>query len=389
MINGNQFLFYSPTKIYYGAGVLEKIGQVAKELMMKRCLVVIEKPLIKVGLIENISKYLTGLTTILYEKDEGEPNDKMVEIGVQIFKKNNCDSFIAIGGGSTIDTAKAVRIVAEHGGEILDYEGSGKVKSSKVPLISVPTTAGTGSSVGGCAVITDTTRNFKMAIIDFCVNPNVAIADPLLTRSLSPAATAATGFDALAQAIGAYTVNISHPMTDALAIYSIEVISRSIYEAVKNGDNVEARSGMMIGNLTSGLAMNNTECALDHVLAEPVSVLFHAPHGLSVGVFLPYAMHFNVSAVSAKFCKIANVMGENTEGLSISAAAYKAVEAVIKLSRKIGLPHLKDLKVQEEDLSRLAQMASNYEGMLDINPRKTSLDDLLRLYTEAYNQTLL
>jgi len=317
----------------------------------------------------------------IFDDVEPNPKDTTVEKGLGLFKEKNCDSILGLGGGSPMDTAKAIAAMSTNPGKINEYCGVGKLKNPAAPLLLIPTTAGTGSEVSRGAVITDSSRNYKMLILSWFLAPKVAILDPKLTVSLPPRTTAWTGVDALTHAMEAYVSTFANPITDVFALDAIRLISANLRKAVKNGKNLDARSNMLLGSLLAGVAMTNALLGNVHALAHPVGGHFDTPHGLTCAVLLPVVMEFNLEAIPKKFANIAEAMGKEVKDLSEKEAARKAIEAVRELCVDLEVPeNLSELGVNKEAIPQMVKDAV----ILPSNPRETTKEDLAKLYEKAF-----
>jgi alcohol dehydrogenase len=299
------------------------------------------------------------------------------------YKENGCDLIVSLGGGSAHDCGKGIGIVATNGGNIRDYEGVDQSSKAMPPFIAVNTTAGTASEMTRFCIITDTSRKVKMAIVDWRVTPNVAIDDPLLMVGMPPALTAATGMDALTHAVEAYVSTIATPVTDACALKAIELVAENLRAAVANGQDMEARDKMCYAQYLAGMAFNNASLGHVHAMAHQLGGFYDLPHGVCNAILLPHVERFNMIAKMDRFVDIAVAMGENVEGLSVRAAAEKALEAIQTLSADIGIPAgLSQLGVKEQDLKTMAENAQKDACGLT-NPRCPNLDDVVQIYKNA------
>jgi len=291
---------------------------------------------------------------------------------------------VGIGGGSSLDTAKAVAALATNAGSALDYAGLNKVRNRPLPMIAAPTTSGTGSEVTLWSVFTDDTRAVKVAIGGVLIYPSVALCDPELTLELPAALTAATGMDALAHAIESYTNNNCQPISGALAVEAIRLIGQNLRSAVLNGRDSRSRYGMMLASTMAGIAMNPTRLGLAHALAMPLgSWDLRVPHGVVLAVTLPYVMEFNYVAEPERFVDVARALGESVDGLPRLAAAARAVSAVRDLARDIGIPRgLSEFGVREDHILPVVEEAMK-SGNVPANPRRTSAEDLTRILRQA------
>jgi len=383
--------FLLPPEIIYGAGAVEKTGAATRKLKGNKVLVVTDEVMVNTGLAEKVIRGLenSGLGYSIYDQVSMEPTIEFVEEGLGVFKQNECDCIVAVGGGSPIDAAKAIAVMVNNPGSIKDYMGIEKIKNKGVPLMAVPTTAGTGSEATRVTIITDTSTDTKMLLLSSHLTPDVAVVDPLLTLSKPKGLTAATGIDALTHAIEAYVSIKAQPMTDIYALSAIKLISGNLRQAWANGNNLEARENTMLGSLQAGIAFSNSSVALVHGMSRPIGANFHVAHGDSNAALLGEVMDFSVIGNPARFARIALAMGENIEGLTNLEAAEKAVTAVKRLISDIKIPSLKELGVNREELERLApKMAADAinSGSPGNNPRQATEEEIIDLYRLAYEQ---
>jgi alcohol dehydrogenase len=378
-----EFSFELPTRIEYGVGVISKLGDELRLLKAQKVAIITDPGIIKAGLLDKITSILKE-EKLLYNVFDGvdpNPKDRNVERGAQVVRSFDADAMVAIGGGSVIDCAKAIGVLVSHDGKrIKDFEGKTAVKKQILPFIAIPTTAGTGSEVTFSAVITDTENNYKMTVRSPFMAAKVALLDPKLTVTVPPHITASTGMDALTHAIEAYTVKVSEPVSDALALYAIELISNNLVNAVKNGEDIEARACMLVGSLLAGIAFSHSDVGSVHCMAEALGGVYDAPHGICNAVLLPYVMEYNVEFCIEKYARIAKAMGETFE--TSREGAMKAVERIKKLATEVGLPSFKSLGVKEEDLEKLADMAAKNIST-ESNPREMTKEDYLTLFRRA------
>lgn len=383
--------FLVPPMLITGTGSVEKVGEECKKLGGKKGLIVTDEILSKLGALEGVKKSLAsqGLEFAIYDKIAAEPTDVYVREGVQSFKDNGCGFLLAVGGGSAIDTAKAISIMATNPGEIAQYMGLNKVLKQGAPLVVIPTTAGTGSEVTTTTIITDTAKNVKMLIISPYLMSRVSIVDPAMTLSCPRGLTAAVGIDALTHAIEAYVSLKAQPMSEIFALSAIELISGNLRQAYANGNNLEAREKMMLGALQAGIAFSNASVALVHGMSRPIGAYFHVPHGLSNAALLGVVTEFSLIGNPCRYARIARAMGEDVAGLSDMEAAKKGSAAVKRLIKDINIPFLPALGVEEKKLKELApQMAEDAiaSGSPGNNPRQATKDEIVELYRVAYAQ---
>ncbi|MGD9274425.1 MAG: iron-containing alcohol dehydrogenase, partial [Desulfobacterales bacterium] len=302
--------------------------------------------------------------------------DYNVEEGAKKAAFDKPDCLVAIGGGSPIDCAKAISVVASNGGQVRDFEGYGKISGAVLPLIAIPTTAGSGSEVTFSAVVTDSREHFKFSIKDPKIAPRVALVDPEMTLSMPAALTAATGMDALTHAIEAYTAKAAEPLSDAVALHAVELITTHLRAAVSEGQNIEARSGMLLGSLLAAIAFSHSDVAAVHCIAEALGGQYDLPHGVCNAVTLPAVMEYNLDYCVDRYARIAVAMGLG-EG-SVESRARQAVAEVKKLAADIHLPEFRQLGVKEGDFEKLANNSAANGSNRD-NPRPMEKGDYLKI----------
>jgi len=376
--------FYAPGKIIFGTGGLSQAGAEAKRLGSKVLVVLGRSAMRKSGALDRLIHLLkeNNLEYIIYENIPSDPTIETVDTGASLARKGSCNLVIALGGGSVLDTGKAISAMVTNEGSVADYqeiEGKGrKFQHKPIPFIAIPTTSGTGSEATRNAVITNTKLGLKKSIRDLCLIPEVALVDPELTLSLPPHITAISGGDALTQCIESYLGKKSQKITDALALHAIGLVGKSLVKAVKDGKNLEARKNMAMAALLSGLCLSNSGLGAAHALSHPLGVYYKIPHGLSCAVLLPYVMEYNQPVVTKKLAKIAECLGENISSLSETEAAQRAVEKIKEILTTVGIEeNLFGWKIKEEDFPQLIKGAKG--GSLNNNPRDTSDKDLTEL----------
>jgi alcohol dehydrogenase class IV len=310
-----------------------------------------------------------------------------VRDGLKQYADEACDVIVSIGGGSAIDCGKGIAIKLTNDGDFADYMGVDKIPNPGAPLIAIPTTGGTGSEVSKVTVITDTERNVKMMLSSPCLLAHVALVDPLLSLTTPPHLTAAVGVDALTHAIEAYISKRAQPITDALALKAIEMISGSLRQAWADGENIPARTDMMIGASIAGMAFSNSSVALVHGMSRPIGAYFHIHHGLSNSVLLRDVMEFSVVGAPARFADIASAMGELIDGLSPMEQADAAVDAVERLVTDIQMPRLGEIGIDREKFEGvIEQMARDAiaSGSPANNPRQATVEEIVALYRQCF-----
>jgi len=397
------------SRIKFGYGVASEIGYDLKRLGIKNCLIITDPILVQIGTVDKIIRIIEDqdIGVMIWDKVEPEPSLNSMQDCINEFKESNFDGVVAIGGGSSIDSAKVIDLILTHGGKILDYMappfGEGKkIPGPSEPLIAVPTTAGTGSETTPVSVISFPEKKVKGAL--FCGIPTLGILDPLLTVTMPPSVTANTGMDALVHAIEAYWVRpyTSRPkpktplerpvytgateLTDVFAEKAIELIGKYIRRAVFNGNDLEARSNMLLASFLAGVAFSNAGVSLVHAMALIVGGQFHAPHGITNAILLPASVEFNIPGTPERFTRIAQLLGESIEGLSVIEAAQKSVNAIIQLSKDIGIPYGLEsppFNVKEEDIPHLAAETIKVQRLLEANPVPLIEEDLNKLFQKA------
>lgn len=379
--------YLMPSVNFFGPGCLEVVGERAKILNGKKVLIVTDKFLhsLKDGAVDKTIQYLknVGIDSVVFDNVEPNPKDTNVYEGADLYRAENCDMIITVGGGSPHDCGKGIGIAVTHPGDICDYAGIETLTNPLPPIISINTTAGTASEVTRHAVITNTKTKVKFVIVSWRNLPLVSINDPLLMVGKPAPLTAATGMDALTHAVEAYVSKDANPVTDAAAIQAIKLIAKNLRQAVANGENLKARENMAYGSLLAGMAFNNGNLGYVHAMAHQLGGLYDMPHGVANAMLLPHVCRYNMISNPEKFADIAEFMGENTNGLSVIEAAEKGIEAIFRLSSDIGIPRsLKDAGVREEDIVLMAENALK-DGNAFSNPRKGNQEDIILIFKGA------
>lgn len=379
-----QFEFVLPTRIVYGSGVSGALVEELAGLGKKYPLIVTDKGLIKAGVVDKVLRGLreAGMACEIFDEIEPNPRDLTVHKGAEYAQIKGTDSLVAIGGGSSMDTAKAIGVILTHGGKIKDYEGLGKVDRPICDLIAIPTTVGTGSEVTFWSVITDTSRHFKMSVGSPLIAAKVALVDPDLVESLPAPIVASTGMDALTHAVEGYTCTLAEPITDACGIYAIRMIAENLRKAVLENDK-EAKANLLLGSLIAGICFGNSDIAGVHCMGEALGGLYDTPHGVAMAILLPYVMEYNYVTNHRKFAEMARAMGEDTDGLTEEAAAYASVLAVRKLNRDLRIPSLGEIGAKIEDLPELARRSA-VNVSVESNPRPAGEKEFLEIFQKAY-----
>ncbi|OPA16609.1 iron-containing alcohol dehydrogenase [Bacillus cereus] len=382
--------FRMPKSVLYGRNSLEKLGEQSKKLG-KRAFIVTDTIMEKLGYVEKCIQQLNkkSITVSTYNKVDAEPTNIHVLEALSLCKEEKCDFIIGIGGGSCIDAAKAVAVLYTNGGEVEDYvQKDIEIENNPLPLIAIPTTSGTGSEVTSVAVITNKKTDVKMMMKHPSFIPKVAIIDPVLTSSLPPQITAATGIDALCHAIEAYISKVSQPLTDVLALSAIESIMKYLRIAYEDGRNMEAREAMMIASLQAGIAFSNASVTLVHGMSRPVGALFHVPHGISNAILLPTVLEFTKTSAMKRLAKIGRSLNKDLYSNSDEEVADYTLGEIKKLCFDLRIPNLKEYGIDEIEFENaISKMASDAieSGSPANNPRVPSYDEIKELYRECFN----
>lgn len=379
------YKFFMPQTSLMGPDCLKTAGTEIAKLGFKNCLIVTDKVLNKIGLVSKTTRILeeNNISFSIYDETSPNPTVTNVNNGLKKLKENNCDFIISLGGGSAHDCSKGIALLATNGGEIKDYEGIDKSEKPQLPLVSINTTAGTGSEMTLFAIITDEERHIKMSLVDKHLTPLMAVNDPLLMIAMPKSLTASTGMDALTHSIEAYVSTIATPITDACAEKSIELISQYLVKAVENGEDIEARDMMAYAEYLGGMAFNNASLGYVHSMAHQLGGFYNLPHGVCNAILLPHVQEFNSTVSAERLAKVAKILGGNIEGLSPQEGAALCIKLIKELSVKVGIPSgLKELGVKESDFEILATNALKDACSLT-NPRKGSKEEIMAIYKAA------
>lgn len=379
--------YLMPSVNFMGAGCVSQVGERCKILGAKKALIVTDKFLrhMEGGAVEIVAENLieAGIEVAYYDGVEANPKDTNVQDGLEIFKKENCDLIVTVGGGSPHDCGKGIGIAATHEGDLYDYAGIETLTNALPPIVAVNTTAGTASEVTRHCVITNTKTKVKYVIVSWRNLPMVSFNDPMLMVKKPAALTAATGMDALTHAVEAYVSKDANPVTDAAAIQAIKLIANNLRQVVALGENLEARENMAYASLLAGMAFNNANLGYVHAMAHQLGGLYDMAHGVANAMLLPHVEKYNLISNPQKFADIAEFLGENISGLSVMEAAEKSIDAMFKLSADIGIPAgLKEMGAKEEDFEYMAEMALK-DGNAFSNPRKGNEADIIAIFKAA------
>lgn len=370
---------------YFGSGARKELKHEIARRGFRKAFVVADKDLIKFGIVDMVTSELS-VSYEIFSDFKANPTVKNVKDGVEAFNVSGADFIIAVGGGSAIDTAKGIGIVANNPefSDVVSLEGTAATKSKCVPIIALPTTAGTAAEVTINYVIIDEESGRKMVCVDPNDIPILAIIDAELMATMPKGLTAATGMDALTHAIEGYITKGAWEFSDMFEIKAIELISQNLRTATYNGKDMTARENMALAQYVAGMAFSNVGLGCVHSMAHPLGARFDIAHGVANALLLPIVMEYNLPAAKAKYCKIAQAMGVDVSGMSEDEGAQAAVDAVRKLSLDLGIPQtLRDLKIPEQSLEQLSK-----DAFADVctggNPREITEADILELYQKAY-----
>jgi alcohol dehydrogenase len=381
------FTFQGAKKIVFGEGSVDKVADEVCALGGKKILLVLDQALKQVGVTQRVVTPLEaqGISYVIYDKVTSEPEPTLADQGATKAREERCDLVVGVGGGSTLDVAKAAAMLATNGGRAEDYIGLEKVPMPGLPTVMIPTTAGTGSEVTFTAVFTMREKKAKGGINSRFLYPDLALLDPELTVSLPPHPTATTGMDALTHAIEAFASLQSNPMSDLVARGAISLVAANLKRAVGKGNDMHARREMLLGSLMGGLALASAGVGACHALAYPLGAFFDIPHGLANAVLLPYVMDYNLNGAEAKYADVASLMGADASGHSQRSSAEASVQVTRELSKHIGIPQrLGELDISETAIEGMADMAMTVTRPLENNPRKVTKEDAVRIYQAAY-----
>jgi choline dehydrogenase len=372
-----------PTRIVHGEGAIGRLGEIVEELGVKHPLLVTDGGVAAAGLAERAVEHLTD--AVVFDGVKPNPDVELVGRVSEIYKSEGCDGLVALGGGSSMDTAKGVGVEVANGGSILEYEDGGKPITRRVPpLVTVPTTAGTGSEVTLWAVITDHGRKIKFNVGGTAlIGAHVALIDPALMAGLPTAITAATGMDALSHGIECYTCDYHQPFTDSFALTAIEYASRWLRAACEDGSNMEARTFMAHAATFGGMAYGTESAGAAHAMSQSAGGVHDCPHGSLTARVLGPVCEYNAPAAPERYARIALAMGADIRGLDPLEAARAGIEELYRLTEDVGIPTMEELGFSEDEIPMLARIA--YEDPQTVgNPREVTVADYEEIYRNAF-----
>lgn len=382
----DSFSFTIPQNIKFGAGTLDLLPDLAKELGKSKGYIISGPHLNKIGMVAKCRKALknAGMESECFTETEGNPSTDTVVKATEGFKKSKADFIVAFGGGSPLDVAKAVAVLATYGGNIVDYEGAGKVMGPVVPMIAIPTTAGTGSEVTAFSVITDHSRNYKLTVVSNYLLPAYVILDPDLIATVPANTAAACGIDAMVHALEAYISKAASPFSDIFAREALRLIGGSIRDYVADRSNPAACESMMVGSLFAGIAFSHARLGNVHAMSHPVSAYFDVPHGLANAILLPTVVDFNKDAADPEKYRYIYGCISKDMGADINFTPDMLATEIRMLNYELGiLPTLSDIGVTSDKFEQMPDDAMK-SGNIQCNPQFTMKNDILKLYEQAF-----
>lgn len=382
----DSFSFTIPQNIKFGAGTLDLLPDLAKELGKSKGYIISGPHLNKIGMVAKCRKVLknAGMESECFTETEGNPSTDTVVKATEGFKKSKADFIVAFGGGSPLDVAKAVAVLATYGGNIVDYEGAGKVMGPVVPMIAIPTTAGTGSEVTAFSVITDHSRNYKLTVVSNYLLPAYVILDPDLIATVPANTAAACGIDAMVHALEAYISKAASPFSDIFAREALRLIGGSIRDYVADRSNPAACESMMVGSLFAGIAFSHARLGNVHAMSHPVSAYFDVPHGVANAILLPTVVDFNKDAADPEKYRYIYGCISKDMGADINFTPDMLATEIRMLNYELGiLPTLSDIGVTSDKFEQMADDAMK-SGNIQCNPQFTMKNDILKLYEQAF-----
>jgi len=374
-----------PTRLVHGPGAVAHVVEALVALGVIRPLLVTDPGVQAAGLVDRVLEHLDG--PVLFDQVRPNPDIALVDGGAEIYRESGCDGLVALGGGSSIDTAKSIGVVVQHGGSILDYEwGHDPIEKRVPPLVAIPTTAGTGSEVTLWAVITDHERKIKFNVGGTpLIGPHVALIDPELMLGLPPSVTAATGMDALSHAIECFTCDYHQPFNDAVALLAIELASQWLRTAVSEGSNLEARTHMAHAATLGGMAYGTESAGAAHAMSQSAGGVHDCPHGALTARVLGPVCEYNVPALPDRYARIAMGLGVDTGGMTSLEAGLAGVEELYRLTDDVDIPTMEELGFSEDEIPMLARIA--FEDPQTIgNPREIDVSGYEDVYANAFSR---
>ena len=374
-----------PTRLVHGPGAVSSLSTVIRELGISRPMLVTDPGVSAAGLVDRVLEHLDG--ALVFDEVRPNPDIALVDRAAALYRDSNCDGLVALGGGSSLDTAKSIGVVVRHGGSIAQYEwGHDPIEHRIPPLVAIPTTAGTGSEVTLWAVITDHERKIKFNVGGTpLIGAHVALIDPELMLGLPAAVTAATGMDALSHAIECYTCDYHQPFNDALALHAMELAGSWLRIAVTNGSSLEARTQMAHAATLGGMAYGTESAGAAHAMSQSAGGVHDCPHGALTARVLGPVCEYNVPASPVRYARIAQGLGVDTSGMDELEAALAGVEEVYRLTDDVGIPTMRELGFSEEEIPLLARIAFD-DPQTQGNPREVDVTGYEEIYRNAFTR---
>ena len=379
------FQFFVKSNLVFGRGAAGKLPELLKGYGLKKIMLVYDNGVKAAGIADRIREEIdkAGVGLAIFDRVIPNPTNEVVEEAAVIAKDEGVEGFVAVGGGSSIDLAKAVNVLMTNPGSIGEYGGMNMVKNDCLPLIAIPTTAGTSSEITNVSALIDTEKVIKYVIIDNRIVASDVICDPEFTRTMPVSVTAATGMDAITHAVESYISNMATPLTEYNSLKGLEILYRNLPLVVKDGSDMDAREQMMLGCIITGFAFSNANLGLVHAIAHTLSAHFGLPHGMANAAVLPYVMAYNAEAVPEKMIELAKAIGISGNG-DAEKDKYLLADALKALCKEVGIRTLSEQGVPEEAFDRLAEDVLK-EPVLNFNPRQgVTKEDVLAILKEAY-----
>lgn len=379
------FSWELPSKIEFGIGAAGEVAEHVKSYGADRTLLVVDPGLLSTEVAERVTTPLekSSVDYVVFSEIEPEPDARGVEAGLELARSEGCEAVVGVGGGSTLDTAKAISVMLRNKGHIRDYAGENQIPNPGAPIIALPTTAGTGSEVTIWSVIAEKDKKTKYGVGSPYMTATLALCDPQLTVTLPPHITAFSGIDALSHALESYVNKATQPISEALSIQAMELVARSLRVAVVDGENIQARSDMLLASLMAGISFNSTRLGIAHALAMPLGANYKMPHSVIITTLLPEVMKFNLIGNLAKYIRIASILGERPDTLPDREAAELSVMAIRKLIEDVGASDsLANYGVRDEHLQGLAEDGIA-TGNIPVNPRTPTVEDLVDIMRKS------
>ncbi len=386
-----EFKFQTPTKVVFGPDTVKNLGAEVKALDIHKVLVVTDEGIITAGLLKRVegSFRSTGIEFEVFDKIEPNPKETTIQKGAQYLKDTGAQAVVGFGGGSPMDAAKAISVMCANDGDIEEYcSGFDPWPVPPMPIFAVPTSAGTGSEVSAAALVSVSGKSRKMSMVGSTIRPQIAVVDPMFTVGLSPKLTALTGIDALSHAVEAYITKGANPFSDLIAERAIALVADNLILAYQDGNNLEARSNLMLASTLAVIAASNAGLGIIHALAHALGGRYDLPHGLTIALCFAQGLAYNHIAAQEKCARVSQLLGTNTSGLVTRVAAESVVQAIQTFIRRLNITdNLQSLDIQEKDFETLAEIAMQ-DGSTPRNARPARAKDFLNIYENMYQAVM-